>query len=126
VKVFAVRGRVAQVRSCPFLSLALDGAHLGEDTTIVRNRNVNRRGVPQASVLRLGVCILNHGKRSRQRMKTGNDEFKSRARKPDVRSTRFIPALGVRATRRRRPFPGSPGSLGDGKKTQITAPTATL
>jgi hypothetical protein len=58
VKVFAVRGRVAQVRSCPFLSLALDGANRGEDTTIVRNRNVNRRGVPQASVLRLGVCIL--------------------------------------------------------------------
>ena len=55
VKVF---GRVTQVRSRPFLSLAHDGAHRGEDTTVVIHRIVKNRGVPQASVLRLGVCIL--------------------------------------------------------------------
>ena len=64
--------------------------------------------------------------RSGQRIKTGNDEFKGRTRNPDVRSTRFIPAPDVRATRSRRPFPGSPASLGGGNKTQITARSATL
>ena len=51
VKVF---GRVVQVRSRPFLSLAHDGAHRGEDTTVVIHRIVKNRACSHASVLRVG------------------------------------------------------------------------
>ena len=51
VKVF---GRVAQVRSRPFLSLALDGADRGEDTTVVIHRIIKNRACSHASVLRVG------------------------------------------------------------------------
>src|SRR6266566_4531298 len=40
------------------LFFPLDGIHRGEDATVAIHRTVKKRGVPHASGLRVGVCIL--------------------------------------------------------------------
>jgi len=57
--------------------------------------------VPHASILRVGVCILNFHDRSGQQTRTGNNETKSPTRKPDVWGTQIHLPTWCRATRRK-------------------------
>src|SRR6266513_5184848 len=84
-------GRVGGWLRLTFFFL-LDGAHRGEDSTVAIHRNVKKRGGPHASGLRVGVVSYRHN-RSRQRIKTANNQIKTPTRKPDAWATQFIPYL---------------------------------
>jgi hypothetical protein len=63
VKFLQYGGRVAQVRSGPFLSLALDGTDRGEDTTVVIHRR-SASGPPAAAPFPESPGSLGGGKKT--------------------------------------------------------------
>src|SRR5437879_5388628 len=60
---------------------------------------LRNEGCPTRRVYAWGFVSYRHN-RSRQRIKTANNQIKSPTRKPDVWATQFISSFGVRATRR--------------------------
>src|SRR2546427_324200 len=70
----------------------LDDTHRREDSTVAIHGIVKKRGVPHASGLRVGVCILPSQSIS-SADKTANNQIKSPTRKPDAWATQIVPRL---------------------------------
>src|SRR6267378_3638176 len=68
------------------------------DSTVTLHRTVKNQGCPTRRVYAWGFVSYRHN-RSRQRIKTANNQIKSPTRKPDAWATEFISSFGVRATR---------------------------